>query len=123
MSAVVKKSLLCCLNKKRLYLGAVKLPLSSGWRQWLLGPWAPCGAFPQGAGLGLGEVHVVTGHGVLLDGRAGWSGEGLQPALGLFSLWRVQMPHAARSWSTSWPGEVVGLWLEGTPWKAHGLSR
>lgn len=27
MSAVVKKSLLCCLNKKRLYLGAVRLPL------------------------------------------------------------------------------------------------
>lgn len=114
MSAVVKKSFLCCLNKKRLYLGAVKLPLSSGWRQWFLGPWPSCRGFSlRGKSLPWGSS---WGHKAqrFLDGTAGWPGAGLQA-----SSWFVQLVESA----DAAPSLELERGLTGAPFgwrKPHG---
>lgn len=120
MSAVVKKSLLCCLNKKRLYLGAVKLPLSPGLRQWLLGPWPPpAGALPPGANLCLGELREATGHGALLGRNAGWRPGGCS-LLWLHSAC-AEGTRCTQLGAGAWPGLVGwrGLWLEGPTGKGR----
>lgn len=79
------------------------------------------GASPQGANLCLGEVQEVTGHRALLDGDTVWPRGGLQTALGLFSLWRLQILHELGVGTLP---DLVGwwvLWLEENSLKGHGL--
>lgn len=115
MSAVVKKSLLCCLNKRGFTLELSNtLPRLEAVAA---GPLALLsGLLPKGQTCVLGKFTRSQGMKCFLMACA------LDLMGGCSLSWFVQLVEdvdaaPAWTWSMDWPGWVVGFWLERTTWK------